>query len=160
QTLNQRKRPRNFSQTLSHPFPRPWSTIMRTHQRVIVTKPGEIDTLQLITEPLPEPQSGEVRVRIETAGVSWGDIMMRRGIFFGGPLKFPLTLGYDFVGRVEAVGPGADQALIGRRVGCLTIQKGYAETTCVSVDEIFDVPESVDAAEAVAVVLNYATAYQ
>ena len=44
---------------------------MRTHQRVIVTKPGEIDTLQLITEPLPEPQSREVRVRIETAGVSW-----------------------------------------------------------------------------------------
>jgi NADPH2:quinone reductase len=132
----------------------------QTHQHVIVSKPGGIETFQLINEPLPMPGKREVRVRIEAAGVSWGDIMMRRGIFFGGPLKFPLTLGYDFTGRVEAVGPDADPALVGRRVACLTLQKGYAETACVSVDEIVEMPESVDAAEAVAVVLNYATAYQ
>jgi NADPH2:quinone reductase len=133
---------------------------MRTHQRIVVTAPGGIDTMKLIDEPLPEPRLGEVRVRIETAGVSWGDIMMRRGIFFGGPLKFPLTLGYDFVGRVEAAGPATDPSLIGKRVACLTLQKGYAEVECVRADEIVDVPESVDAAEAAAVVLNYATAYQ
>jgi NADPH:quinone reductase-like Zn-dependent oxidoreductase len=43
-------------------------------------------------------------------------------------------------------------------VAGLTLQKGYAEIACVSIDEIVDVPEDVDAAEAVAVVLNYATA--
>jgi NADPH:quinone reductase-like Zn-dependent oxidoreductase len=133
---------------------------MQTHQGIIVTAPGGIENMRLIEEPLPEPRMNRVRVRIETAGVSWGDIMMRHGIFFGGPLKFPLTLGYDFVGRVEAVGPGADPSMLGRRVAGLTLQIGYAQTACVSVDEIVGVPESVDAAEAVAVVLNYTTAYQ
>ena len=42
---------------------------MKNH-RIVVTRHGGPDVLQVVEEDLPEPEAGEVRVKVLTAGVS------------------------------------------------------------------------------------------
>ena len=63
---------------------------------------GAATVLEPLERRLPPPGPGEVRVAIEAAGVAYADIMLRQGLYAGQSL--PATPGYDFVGRVEAVG--------------------------------------------------------
>jgi len=50
------------------------------HMRVVVSRYGGPDELRLVEEECPEPNRGEVRVRVLAAGVSLPDVMMREGI--------------------------------------------------------------------------------
>ena len=54
---------------------------------------------------LPSPGPGEVLVRVMAAGVAPWDAIIREGKSKVGP-EPPLTLGSDFSGVVEKVGPG------------------------------------------------------
>ena len=45
------------------------------HHRVVVTRHGGPDVLQVVEEALPEPQAGEARVKVLAAGVSAYDLM-------------------------------------------------------------------------------------
>jgi 2-desacetyl-2-hydroxyethyl bacteriochlorophyllide A dehydrogenase len=64
--------------------------------------------------PVPNPGSGEVLVRVHRCGVCGTDLHIVRGNFPAPNL--PLTLGHEFAGVVEDVGPEVDLALVGRRV--------------------------------------------
>ena len=52
------------------------------NHRVVVSRHGEPDVLQVVEEELPEPGANEVRVRVLAAGVSAYDLMFRRVILF------------------------------------------------------------------------------
>jgi NADPH2:quinone reductase len=66
--------------------------------------------------PAPEPGPGEVRVRLTVSGLNPGDMKKREG-WLGSPMAFPRIVPHsDGAGVIEAVGPGADPARIGRRV--------------------------------------------
>ena len=63
-----------------------------------------------------EPGPGEVRVRLSLSGASPGD-MKKRQAWLGSPMAFPRIVPHsDGAGVIEAVGPGADPARVGRRV--------------------------------------------
>ncbi|MDH3727640.1 MAG: hypothetical protein OER77_08925 [Myxococcales bacterium] len=51
------------------------------YRRVVVSQHGGPHVLQLVEDTLPEPQSGEVRVRILAAGVSFADIRLRNATY-------------------------------------------------------------------------------
>ena len=68
------------------------------HHRIVVARHGGPEVLQMIEEELPEPQSGEVRVKVQTAGVSAYDLMFRRSGMLPGTPHVPFTLGTDVVG--------------------------------------------------------------
>lgn len=63
--------------------------------------------LQMLELPVPEPGPGEVLVRVHTAGVNPLDNMIIRGeVKLVVPYRFPLTMGNELVGTVEALGAG------------------------------------------------------
>ncbi len=128
-------------------------------RRIIVRSRGGPEVLESVEEDVPEPQAGEVRVRILTAGVSYADLLMREGVH-PETTPLPFTPGWDFVGRVEKLGQGVSEPDIGQMVAALPIHGGYAEYICMPKDELVPVPEELDPAEAVCLVLNYMTAYQ
>ena len=127
--------------------------------RMVVTGPGGPEVLKCVEEDLPAPQAGQVRVKIFAAGVAFADVLMRRGLYPGTP-KFPFAPGYDIVGEVDALGDGVNQCAIGQRVAALTMTGGYSRYTVVPAAGLVRVPDGLDAAEAVSLVLNYVTAYQ
>ena len=46
---------------------------------------GDVDQLELVELPDPEPQAGQVRIRVEAAGLNYADVMQRLGLYPGGP---------------------------------------------------------------------------
>jgi len=129
------------------------------HTRIIVTHYGGPDALQVIEEECPEPKDGEVRVRVQAAGVSLPDVMAREGVHPETP-RVPYTPGWDLVGVVDRLGGGTSGLEPGQIVAALPIHGAYAEFVCLPQRELVPVPVGLDAAEAVSLVLNYVTAYQ
>jgi len=129
------------------------------HTRIVVTQYGGPETLQVVEEECPEPKAGEVRVRVQAAGVSLPDIMAREGIHPETP-RVPFTPGWDLVGVVDRLGEGVSGIEPGQIVAALPIHGAYAEFVCLPQHALVPVPPGLDPAEAVSLILNYITAYQ
>jgi NADPH:quinone reductase-like Zn-dependent oxidoreductase len=133
------------------------------HHRVVVTQHGGPDVLQVVEEDIPEPQAGEVRVKVLAAGVSAYDLMFRRSGSLPGTPRVPFTLGTDVVGVVDKLGEGASTVEPGQMVAGATFSLdglgGYTEFICLPESELVPVPAGVDPAEAVCAVANYLTAH-
>src|SRR5215831_7054981 len=130
------------------------------NERIVISRYGPPEVLALVREAVPVPQPGEVRVKVQAAGVSFGDVAQRANLFFAGAPPMPYTPGYDVVGHVDAVGDGVHDAAVGDRVAVLTMFGGYARYVCVPSSWLVPIPAHLDAAQAVAVILNYTTAWQ
>jgi NADPH2:quinone reductase len=127
--------------------------------RVVVTHYGGPDSPQVVEEECPEPKNGEVRVKVLAAGVSLPDVLARQGIHPETP-RVPFTPGWDLVGVVDRVGEGVSGIEPDRVVAAMPIHGAYAEFVSLPREELVPVPDGLDPAEAVCVVLNYVTAYQ
>ncbi|MCB9760762.1 MAG: zinc-binding dehydrogenase [Alphaproteobacteria bacterium] len=129
---------------------------------VVVTRHGGPEVLAVVEEPVPEPGPGAVRIQVAAAGVSAHDGMLRRSGRLPGTPKVPFNPGLDVVGPVDAVGEGVTGVTAGQVVaaGLYTLgYGGYTERICVPADAVVPVPEGVDPAQAVCLVVNYLTAH-
>ena len=98
-----------------------------TLRRLEIGTFGGPEQIRLVEEArLPQPGEGEVRIRVEASSLVFTDMLIRRNLYPVLKLRLPLTLGYDFVGRIEALGPGVSQWRIGDRVADLTQIGGNA----------------------------------
>ncbi|MGW0466709.1 zinc-dependent alcohol dehydrogenase [Streptomyces sp. NPDC003027] len=79
---------------------------------IVVDAPGGH---RLVRRESPEPGPGEVRVRVAAAGICMSDREIYDGHRDPGYVRYPVTPGHEWSGTVEAVGPGGDPALAGRR---------------------------------------------
>lgn len=129
------------------------------HKRVVVSRYGGPEVITLIEEDIPTPRAGEVRVKVLAAGVSLPDVLAREGVHPETP-RVPYTPGWDLVGTVDQLGEGVTGFDLCQTVAAMPIHGCYAQYVCVRRRKLVPVPEGLDAAEAVAVVLNYVTAYQ
>ena len=114
--------------------------------------------------PAPEPGPGEVLVRVHTAGVNPLDNMIIRGeVKLIVPYRFPLVMGNELVGTVEALGPGAHRLAVGERVyGRMPLAKigAFAEYAAVAETALAEVPGYLSDEEAACVPLTALTALQ
>lgn len=128
---------------------------------------GAIEGLVETELPTPNPQSGEVRVKVHASAVGPADFRVAKGLnkFLHGR-RFPMTLGYDFSGVVDAVGPGHSDWKVGDGVfGFLPYGPGsnkgaFAEFVVVPEDQIGRKPASVSHAQAAASATSALTALQ
>ncbi|HVZ15260.1 MAG TPA: alcohol dehydrogenase catalytic domain-containing protein, partial [Bauldia sp.] len=125
----------------------------------MLTGKGEPDVLKEVTLPVAEPGQGEVRLAVSATGAGGTDILMRRGFYPYAP-RIPFVPGYEVVGTVEAVGAGVTTLKVGQRVAALVVHGGYAEKLVRPADQFVMIPNGVDDATAVALILNYTTAWQ
>jgi NADPH:quinone reductase len=106
------------------------------------------DVLQVGELPTAEPGPGEVRVRLTLSGANPGDIKKRQA-WLGSPMAFPRIIPHgDGAGVIEAAGPGAATARVGRRVWVYGAQSyrpfgTAAQTTVVPEALAVDLPDAV-----------------
>jgi NADPH2:quinone reductase len=138
--------------------------VTATNHQVVVTRHGDPDVLQVVEADIPEPGTGDVRVKVLAAGISAFDLIYRRWARLPGSPKVPFTLGEDIVGVVDKTGPGVGSLEPGLVVAggtwALGIGGGYTEYVCLPETELVPVPPGVDPAEAACLVVNYLTAHQ
>lgn len=133
----------------------------QTYQRVVITRFGGPDVLQVIEDTLCDPSPYEVRIRVEAAGVGYTDVAQRVGVYPDAP-RLPYTPGYDVTGIVEAVGANVQEIAVGQTVIALVRNGvgGYSEYLNLPAEAVVVAPAHLDPAERVAIVCNYLTAYQ
>lgn len=128
-------------------------------KKVVITAFGDESKLAIVEADLPEPATLEVQVAVEYSIVSGSDVNMRRGTY---PFqkKAPLTPGYSIVGKVLENGQGCSRFKVGERVACLSKYEGQAERINLPEKYLVPVPEGVDLKAAVALILDWVTAYE
>jgi len=128
-------------------------------KKVVITEFGDESKLAIVEADLPEPGAGEVQLSAEYSIVSGSDVNMRRGTY---PFqkKAPLTPGYSVLGKVRVNGKGCSKFKVGDHVACLSKYEGQAELINLPERFLVRVPEGVDLKAAVALVLDWVTAYQ
>jgi D-arabinose 1-dehydrogenase-like Zn-dependent alcohol dehydrogenase len=140
------------------------------YRAIEITSPGK---LTLVTRKVREPGPGQVRLRVEAAGVCHSDIMAVDGLWPG--VQFPLVPGHEIAGRIEAVGEGVTKWKVGQRAGVgwyggecrecescrrgdfvncqnpiipgFTIDGGYAELAIVEARALASIPDEISSEE-------------
>ena len=77
--------------------------------------------LALIDRPAPEPESGELRVRVTTCGVCRTDLHLAEGDL--APHGHDVVPGHEIVGVVDELGTGASRFAVGERVGIAWLRR-------------------------------------
>lgn len=130
------------------------------YNRVVVSRKGPPEVLQVVEGELAEPGMGEARVKIFTTGVAFADVAARKGVYPTAP-PIPFSPGYDIIGVVDKVGVGMTSVSEGQTVAALLPHfGGYAEFANVPEDLLVPVPEGLDPIETVSLILNYLTAHR
>jgi len=129
------------------------------YKSVVVTHRGGIEAVEVIEKALPEPDAGQVRIKILATPVCQDDIAVRIGNrpFLAKP---PFVPGYSMLGEVDAIGDGVNEFSPGERVAALTNFGSHAESITLDQNQLVKVPVDLDPAVAVVLMLNYLVAYQ
>jgi NADPH2:quinone reductase len=125
-------------------------------QAIRVSAPGGPDALRLEEVPTPEPGHGQVRVRVEAAGVNFVEIYQRKGQY---KMALPFTPGAEAAGTVDAVGPDVTDVQVGARVASVDVRGSYAQYALVNADRVVPIPEGVSVEVAAAVMTQGITAH-
>ncbi len=114
---------------------------------VVVPEPGGVEALQVVDVETPEPEPGEVLVRVTAAGVNRADLMQRQG-FYDPPEGATHVLGLECSGDVVALGEGVSEYTVGEHVVALLSGGGYAEYVAVPVGQVAMAPRDIDLVDA------------
>jgi NADPH:quinone reductase-like Zn-dependent oxidoreductase len=136
---------------------------MNTTQRAVLIRDyGNADAVEIAEIAKPEPQPGEVLVRVRAAGVNGIDWKIREGYVRDAfPLPLPAVLGVEIAGVVEAVGPSVSRFRVGDRVmGPLGRPGAYAEFVAVDEANLSVTPADLDDVRAAALPIAAVSAWQ
>jgi len=113
-------------------------------------RPGGLEVIRVVEVPVPEPGSGQVRVKVTACGLNFSDIMIRQGRCVA-DVPFPYRAGREFSGVVDALGDGVQNVKPGEAVFGLSFYGGaMAQYVVVDVASVNPVPAGVPPVEAAA----------
>ncbi|WP_300001912.1 Zn-dependent oxidoreductase [uncultured Cedecea sp.] len=132
---------------------------------IVIQQPNK---LQIEERPVPQPATGEVRVKVRYASICGSDVHIWRG---HNPFaQYPRVIGHEFFGVIDAVGEGIDASRLGERVSvdpvvscghcypcsvnrpnvCTELQVigvhrdgGFSEYSCVPAANAYPVPDAI-----------------
>ncbi|MGC8856926.1 MAG: alcohol dehydrogenase catalytic domain-containing protein, partial [Anaerolineae bacterium] len=152
---------------------------------VLFHQHGGPEVLQYTDFPTPEPQAGEVLIRLRAAALNRMDVLVRNG-WPGLKLPMPHINGADGAGEVVALGEGVtefqtgDRVVINANLGCgkcdfclagqdnmcrnwhllgETVRGTYAEYIALPARQLYKLPPDFDFHQAAAAALVYQTAW-
>jgi NADPH2:quinone reductase len=118
---------------------------------------GGPDVLRWETVPMPEPGPTDALIEHKAIGLNYIDVYYRTGLYkaFG----FPLIIGQEGAGIVTALGSDVKNLAIGDRVAYANALGAYATHRVIPAEKLVKLPESVDFAQAAALMLQGLTAH-
>jgi putative PIG3 family NAD(P)H quinone oxidoreductase len=123
------------------------TSVPQTMQVIEITENGGPDVLKPGTRDVPQPQAGEVLVKVAAAGINGPDLVQRRG-HYPPPKGATDLLGLEVAGEIVAVGGGVDGWKVGDTLCGLTNGGGYAEYVPVDATHCLPIPKGLTPVEA------------
>lgn len=121
-----------------------------------VKEVGGPEKLELANVPAPTPGPRQALVKVAAAGVNFIDIYFRTGLYKS---DFPIALGNEAAGTVEAVGAEVTEVAPGDRVAYAMLRGAYAEYVVVPSWQLVKIPDSIRLEDAAAAMLQGMTAH-
>lgn len=131
---------------------------MRDMRAVLLERHGPPGVLRPSEVAEPSPGPGELRVRVETVGLNFAEVLSRKGLYGWAP-PLPYVLGMEGYGHVDAVGSGVAPDRLGRPVIVGAQHGAYAEAIVVPEHQALDSIEGFSADENAAFAVNFMTAW-
>jgi NADPH:quinone reductase len=125
-------------------------------KRMEVKAVGGPENMELVEVPKPTPGPKQALVKIAASGVNFIDVYFRTGLYKS---DFPILLGNEGAGTVEAVGPEVTEVKPGDRVAWAMSRGSYAEYAAVPAWLLVKIPDHVDFKTAAAAMLQGMTAH-
>ncbi|VAW15222.1 Quinone oxidoreductase [hydrothermal vent metagenome] len=115
---------------------------------IAISAPGPPEVLKLEHRAVPWPETGQILIRVEAAGVNRPDVFQRLGLY-PPPPGAPSTPGLEVAGEVVAMGRGpGTRHDIGDRVTALVAGGGYAEYCLAHDAHALPIPAGLTAIQA------------
>ncbi|MEX0335961.1 NADP-dependent oxidoreductase [Vibrio tubiashii] len=137
------------------------------NKQIAISQFGDPDVLVTQTSPIPQPQAGEVLVKVHFSGVNPIDVKTRAGLGWAASENkdnLPWVPGYDISGQVASLGESSERFSVGDNVagfvGFPLTGGGYSQYICVPESALSLVPDSVTLEAAAALPLAGQTAVQ
>ena len=141
---------------------------------------------QVVERDIPDPKTGEVRIKVQACGICHSDSLTKEGLWPG--IQYPRVPGHEVAGVLDALGPGVAGWKVGQRVGVgwfggscgycdscrrgdfltcrvagqitgITIDGGYAEYMVAPVATIALIPDELSPADAAPLMCAGVTTY-
>jgi len=129
-----------------------------TIRKSLIESYGDASNVSIVTTELGPPAPDEVQLKVLYSGFGGSDIAMRLG-GYPNQRAAPLTTGYSCIGTVTSNGTKSTKYPIGSLVGCLCIYEGQSERVNLPEKYLVLIPTGVDLQQAVALILDWTTAY-
>lgn len=131
-------------------------------QRIVIAKPGSWSALSLQEAPkLQAPSPDQVVIHTAYSGVNFADVVARQGLYESAnkQIGYPMVLGFEWSGRVAAVGSNVHDLAPGDQVFGVSRFGAYASELLLDRRFVFRLPRGFSLAEAAAFPVAFLTAY-
>jgi propanol-preferring alcohol dehydrogenase len=156
---------------------------MPTMKAMQISKAG--GDFEPVERKIPEPQAGQVRIKVEACGICHSDAFVKDGGFPG--LEYPRVPGHEIAGHIDAIGDGVKMWSEGQRVGVgwhgghcficescrrgdfvtcenaqvcgITYDGGYADYVVVPDEAVASIPDALSAIDAAPLLCAGITTY-
>jgi len=129
---------------------------------LVLDKPGTPESLYPLDVEKPHPKAGEVRVRVHAVGLNPVDYKLAASGFPG--WRYPVILGFDVAGVVDAVGKEVEDWQVGDPVYFFGDMSrpggGFSQYTTITAKTLAWMPDGLNYTEAAALPCAGFTAYQ
>eukprot|EP00127_Corallochytrium_limacisporum_P003237 Clim_evm86s147 gene=Clim_evmTU86s147 len=126
-----------------------------TYKAVRVHEQGPIENMVMEEVPRHDPDSDQVGIEIEYAGVNFIDTYHRSGLY---KIPLPATLGREGAGTVTKVGTGVTKFKVGDKVAFFGVPS-YAEYTVAGEGQVFPLPSEMTTQQGAAAAIQGLTAH-
>lgn len=112
---------------------------------LVLPEPGDPDRFELRELETPEPGDDEVRIKVRYAGVNWGDVQKRKGVY-PGQIAYPAIIGLEVSGHIDALGAEVRGLRKGQPVAAITgpeMLGGYADHCVVPANYVIGLPDGI-----------------
>jgi NADPH:quinone reductase len=119
---------------------------------------GSLDAFGWVERNMPDPLTGQVRIRVEATALGFVDGLMVQGRYQIKP-PLPYVPGGEIAGVVDAIGAEVLHLSAGSRVVTWQLGGGLSEYLVAPANQVESIPAELDFASAAAMLVDYQTAH-
>ncbi|WP_320201640.1 NADP-dependent oxidoreductase [Agrobacterium sp. rho-13.3] len=127
---------------------------------VVIKAYGNNDVVEYTDVDRPQPQAGEVLVKIHAAGINPVDWKIRNGLGQRLGMSLPIHLGGEIAGTIEDLGDGVSEFNVADAIYGIIPSGGFAEYAVAKAGDLAPKPANLDFRQAAAIPLGALTAWQ
>ena len=125
---------------------------------VVCVEHGMPEALVYQDVPTPVPGPGEVRIKVEAAGVNFPDALIIQNLYQSKP-PLPFSPGGEAAGVIDAVGEGVTDLAAGDRAVAMTGHGCFAEYVVAKRAQVVPIPAAMPSDVAAGFIMTYGTSH-